>query len=262
MTTSTQAKSATCDGVTLRYIETGTGEPPILFIHGWTCNRTNWRDQIPHFAKKHRVVAVDLRGHGESDKPDQDYTIEGFVDDVAWLIGKLGLERPVVVGHSMGGMIALNLVRRQPKLVSAIVMVDAPIVPFPDATIAIVEQLLAGMRSPAYSAVAMGFARMAFFDASSPPELVEELVAGVGAAPQRLMHTAMASIGAPESKEAGVIPVPALFIRAGTAYATEDEIRTRYPGLGVITVSAAHFVQMEQPAGTNNIISDFLDKLE
>jgi pimeloyl-ACP methyl ester carboxylesterase len=255
-------KSATRDGVTLRYIDTGDGEPPLLFIHGWTCNRTHWRDQVPHFAKKHRVLAVDLRGHGESDKPDQDYTIDGFVDDMAWLIRELGLQRPVVIGHSMGGVIAMNLARKHPKLVSAIVMVDSPITPLPEATRALVEPLFAGLRSPAYAGVAEGFARTSFFNASSPPELVNELVAGILTAPQRLMYTALADTVAPENQQPGAISVPALFIRAGTAFATEDEIRTRYPGLGVITVPAAHFVQMEQPAATNSIISDFLDKLE
>src|SRR5690348_10490166 len=97
--TDTTTKSATRNSVALRYTEAGAGDPPILFVHGWTCNRDNWRDQIPHFAKKHRVVAIDLRGHGDSDKPDEDYSVQGFVDDVAWLIGELQLEAPVVVGH-------------------------------------------------------------------------------------------------------------------------------------------------------------------
>jgi pimeloyl-ACP methyl ester carboxylesterase len=257
-----QLTSAARDGVTLRYIDTGAGQPPLLFIHGWTCNRTNWRDQIPHFAKKHRVVAVDLRGHGESDKPDQDYSIAGFVDDVAWLIRKLGLEQPVVIGHSMGGVIAMNLARKHPDLARAIIMVDSPITPLPEATRSLVEPLFAGLRSPAYLGVAEGFARTSFFNASSPQELVDELVSGILTAPQRLMYTALADTVAPENQQPGPIPVPSLFIRAGTAFASEDEIRARYPGLGVVTVPSAHFVQMEQPAATNNIIANFLDKLE
>ena len=257
-----QLKSLTRNGVSIRYTEAGAGHPPLVFIHGWTCNLTNWRDQIPHFAKKHRVVALDLPGHGESDKPDQDYTIDGFVEDAAWLIGELKLDKPVVIGHSMGGVIALNLARKHPDLVSAIVMIDAPINPLPDATRPLVDQLFAGMQTPAYAAVGAGFARMTFFNTDSPPELVEEVVAGVGQTPQRVMHSALASTLSPESGAAGPIPVPALFIRAATAYASEEELRARYPGLGMITVPAAHFVQMEQPAAVNNIIADFLDKLE
>jgi pimeloyl-ACP methyl ester carboxylesterase len=256
-----QLKSATRDGVTLRYSDTGAGEPPLLFIHGWTCNRTNWRDQVPHFAKKHRVVAVDLRGHGESDKPDQDYTIEGFVDDVAWLIRKLGLEQPVVIGHSMGGTIALNLAREQPKLASAIVMVDSPICPLPEDIRPQVAELFAGLQTPTYAAVADDFVRALMFDENTPAGLADAIVANMGA-PQRVTLTALVSTLQAEYRKPGTIPVPSLFIRAATQLASEDDLRQRYPGLGVITVPAAHFVQMEQPAATNNIISDFLDKLE
>lgn len=73
----------------------------------------------------------------------------------------------------------------------------------------------------------------------------------------------MKSILNEENKPAGPLPVPSLFIRAEEpSLATEDGLRERYPGMSVISVPAAHFVQMEQPAATNNIIRDFLDKLE
>lgn len=259
--TTEQLRSATRDGITLRYLDTGAGDPPMLFIHGWTCNLTNWRDQVPHFAKKHRVVAFDQRGHGESDKPDQDYTIDGFVDDVAWLIGELKLEKPVIVGHSMGGTITLNLVRKYPNIVRAVVFIDSPFI-LPPETLAIAGPLMAGLKSPAYASIAEGFARTSFFNTDSPPGLVEELIAGIIAAPQRMMHTALASIIDPQSRVAGVLPVPSLFIRASTQMASDEQLREGFPGMGVITVPSAHFVQMEQPAATNNVIRDFVDKLE
>ena len=114
MTTETPVRTATINGVSLKYIDTGSGDPATVFVHGWTCSRSDWRHQIEEFAGSHRVVALDQRGHGESDKPDQDYTVDGFADDLAALIGKLGLERPVIVGHSMGGVIANSLARRRP----------------------------------------------------------------------------------------------------------------------------------------------------
>lgn len=261
MTQTSEAKSATRDGVTLRYIEAGTGDPPLVFVHGWTCSRDFWPGQLPHFAKKHHVVALDLRGHGESDKPDEDYSIDGFADDVAWLIGELGLDKPVVIGHSMGGSIALNLARRYPELTSAIVMVDSPIHPLPDAMAPMVEQLIAGLQSPQWETVALGFGSQTFFDANTPPALIEEIRSQMRA-PQRVTYTALKDILTDRNQAAGPIPVPSLFIRAQTAYATENDLRKHIPGMGVVTVPSAHFVQMEQPAATNNIISDFLDKLE
>jgi pimeloyl-ACP methyl ester carboxylesterase len=261
MTQTTEAKSATRNGVTLRYIEAGAGDPPIVFVHGWTCSRDFWPGQISNFAKKHRVVALDLRGHGESDKPDEDYTIDAFADDVAWLIGQLGLQKPVVIGHSMGGVIAMKLARKHPDVTSAVVLVDSPILPLPEAMKPLLEQLMAGLQSPQWETIAQGFGSQTFFDANTPPALVEEIRRQMGA-PQRVTYTALSSTLAPENQAAGPIPVPSLFIRAQTAYATEDQLRAHIPGMGVITVPAAHFLQMEQPDATNNTISDFLDKLE
>jgi pimeloyl-ACP methyl ester carboxylesterase len=255
---------STPDGVTLRYVDAGSGAPPILFIHGWTCNIGTFRDQIPFFTKNHRVVAYDQRGHGESDKPDQDYNIEGFVNDAVWFINELRLEKSVLVGHSMGGTIVLNLVQKHPELASAAVLIDSPILLLDDAGKALVNPLLAGLESPAYAGVVEGFGRMGFFNKNSPPELVEELIAVIKSAPQRLMFTALKSTLDDANKPAGPLPVPSLFIRAEEPQmAPVEGLRERYPGMSVVTVpGTAHFVQMEQPAATNNIIKDFLDKLE
>lgn len=94
------------DGVKLHYYEEGQGNPPLLFVHGSGCDHTDFAPQIAHFRHRHRVVAVDLRGHGRSDTPSGGYTIPDFADDIAWLCAALPLERPVVIGHSMGGQIA------------------------------------------------------------------------------------------------------------------------------------------------------------
>lgn len=107
--TSPHLKAANRDGVNLRYLETGSGDPPLVYIHGWCCNHAMWSEQIEAFAPRHRIITVDLRGHGESDKPDQDYDIAGFADDMGWLIKEIGLDRPVLIGHSMGGVTALKL---------------------------------------------------------------------------------------------------------------------------------------------------------
>lgn len=262
MTTSTSLKTATRDGVALRYLDTGAGEPALLLIHGWTCDHTNWKDQIAHFSPRHRIVAMDLRGHGASDKPEQGYSIDGFVDDVAWLIRELGLDKPVVIGHSMGGVIALNLVRKHPGLAAGIVMVDSPVF-LPEATKGLLAPLFAGLESPEYASVFDSAARSLFFGPASPPALVDEIVASSVKTPQNVMVTAIVSTLSEASRTPGPILVPALYLRAtDPAIADEADIRKSFPGLGLVNVPCAHFVQMEQPAATNNIIRDFLDKLE
>ncbi len=261
MVTSATLKSATRDRVKLAYLDSGAGEPPLVFIHGWSCNHTHWRDQIPAFASKHRVVALDLRGMGESDAPDQDYDIAGFVDDVAWLIREIGLERPVLIGHSMGGVITLNLLRKQPDFARAAVFVDAGITPFPEQFQPLIAQMIEGLKSPAYKDVASGFVKQFLFRPESPAQLRDEVAAGMAEASQRLMHTALASTLAEENCPAGPLPLPSLFVRAATFPATEEQITERYPGLQITTMDAGHFVHMEKPEEFNEILSRFLEKV-
>ncbi len=147
----------TRDGVTLAYERHGRGTPAFVFVHGWCCNRTFFAPQAEHFAKTHTVVSVDLRGHGESDKPRGGYSIAGFADDVAYLIRELKLGKVVAVGHSMGGATVLQLGAAHAEDVAAIVMVDpAPIRSAPErvaARRAMVEEIEKGNQEPRRQAI-------------------------------------------------------------------------------------------------------------
>src|SRR5690348_6876673 len=107
----------------LFYEDTGAGEPPMLFVHG-IGNHTHFAAQIAYFSRSHRVIAPDLPGFGRSDAPARDYGIAAFADDIAWLCDELELQRPVLVGHSMGGAVALEVAAARPELPSAIVLLD------------------------------------------------------------------------------------------------------------------------------------------
>jgi pimeloyl-ACP methyl ester carboxylesterase len=96
--------------VALAYNDIGSGDAaPLLFVHGWGCNHTHFGPQQMILGKSRRTVAVDLRGHVASDAPSQEYTVAGFADDLVWQCRELELVKPVVVGHSMGRTIALEL---------------------------------------------------------------------------------------------------------------------------------------------------------
>jgi pimeloyl-ACP methyl ester carboxylesterase len=123
------------DGVRLAHVEAGPDiptNPPLVLIHGWIGDHRALLPQITYFAETRRVVAVHLRGHGDSDSPIQDYTMAGFADDIAWQCRQLGLRKPLVVGHSLGGAIALELAGRHVDLASGIVMIDSIVFPPPD----------------------------------------------------------------------------------------------------------------------------------
>ena len=131
---SSEGTTLTRDGVRLAHVEVGprdAARPPIVFIHGWKGNHGIFTPQIAHFSRTHRVAAVDLRGHGLSDAPQQDYTVLGFAEDIAWQCEQLGLDRPVVIGQSFGGAVARELCGRFPRLASGLMMIDSIVMPHP-----------------------------------------------------------------------------------------------------------------------------------
>jgi pimeloyl-ACP methyl ester carboxylesterase len=122
------------DDLSLFYEQEGSADPPLLFIHGWCCDHTFFKPQFDHFKSSHAVTALDLRGCGNSDRPEDGYDLPTLADDVAWLCDELGISRSIVVGHSLGGMIAIELAARHPSGPQAVIAVDpGPINPLPEA---------------------------------------------------------------------------------------------------------------------------------
>jgi len=114
----------TIGGSRVNVIELGSG-PPIVFIHGLSGSWQNFLEQLPVFAREHRVIAFDLPGFGESDMPDAKITIRGYGEWVAALLDELGVGTAAVVGNSMGGFIGIELAIRFPQRVERLVLVSA-----------------------------------------------------------------------------------------------------------------------------------------
>lgn len=112
------------DGCSLHYEEYGQGTP-LLLLHGLGSSCRDWEYQIPVLAEQYRVIAMDMRGHGRSDKPRERYSIRGFAGDVEALIEHLNLGPVHVVGLSMGGMIGFQLAVDQPHLLKSLCVVNS-----------------------------------------------------------------------------------------------------------------------------------------
>lgn len=109
------------DPEVLHYEERGQGLPVVL-LHGYPLDHTLWRAQIAALGDAYRVIAPDLRGHGASPAPAGDYSMDSLAADVAALLDRLGVERAVWVGHSMGGYVALAALRTLPQRVAGLAL--------------------------------------------------------------------------------------------------------------------------------------------
>src|SRR5215471_6999504 len=123
------ASAATVDGLKLYSSSTGTGPATLIFVHGWTCDATSWDAQVPVFAKKYRVVTLDLPGHGRSASPaDGKFSADLFARAVEAVRAESGADKVVLVGHSMGAPVIRQYARLYPQHVAALVIVDGVVV--------------------------------------------------------------------------------------------------------------------------------------
>jgi pimeloyl-ACP methyl ester carboxylesterase len=250
------------DGVALCYEEAGEGEPSLLLVHGWCCDHTYFAPQIEHFAGRgHRVVAVDLRGHGQSDKPRQHYSMRIFADDLAWMCLRLELAKPVVVGHSMGGIVAFDLAACYPGVPSALVMLDAAVV-LPSAARAAISSLLKELRGPGYREVLRGYAARSLFVPTDEEHRKERILRGMSSAPQHVVVSALEGLRDYDPTEAaGGLATPGVYIAADELQPRSDMARFHEMFSDILygkTVGSGHFCQLEVPGQVNAMIERFL----
>jgi len=172
------------DGVRIAYEAHGTsapGAPALVFVHGWSCDRSYWNEQIDAFSRDHQVVAVDLAGHGESGLNRKDWSIAAFGGDVAAVVKKLGLHRVILIGHSMGGDVIAEAARQLPGRVVGMVWVDVYKRLGVGRRLESVEAFVARLR-PDFVDSTRAFVRSMFIPASNPA-LVERIANDMSSAP-------------------------------------------------------------------------------
>lgn len=113
------------DGVPIAYEARGQGKVAVVLVHCWACDRTFWKEQVDALSRRYPVVTLDLAGHGASGDGRARFTVAGLGGDVQAVVEALKLSRVVLVGHSMGGPVALDAARRMPGRVLGVVVVDS-----------------------------------------------------------------------------------------------------------------------------------------
>ncbi len=236
------------DGVPIHYTVSGDGLPALLFIHGWSCDGTYWDGQVAAFAPTHRVVTVDLAGHGKSGRDRKEWSMEAFGQDVRAVVEKLGLPRVVLIGHSMGGYVAVAAANLLPGRVAAVIgvdtMQDAERVVTPE----MLAPLIAGMKAD-FPAVTKQFVAQ-MFPAGSDSALVARTAGRMASAPPAIAIPVFQAIFAYDIKAgfAGA-KAPIREINADRTPTNIEGNRKYAPDFdAVILAGVGHFPQLEKPA--------------
>jgi pimeloyl-ACP methyl ester carboxylesterase len=256
-----ESRFTTLDGARIHYVNYGKGTEALVLIHGWTCNLDFWRDQVPDFAKRNRVIAIDLPGHGQSDKPQTSYSMDLFARAVDAVLRDAKVQRAVLVGHSMGTPIARQFYRKYPEKTLAIVIVDGPLRPFGDK--AMMDRMSAGFRGPKYrEAQTQMFAGMMGPNLST--EAKQQIMASSLNTPQHVLVSAMEGMADPSIWGEDKINVPVLAIMAKNPFFGPD-LEVAYRGFAPnlefqMWEGVGHFLMMDRPQQFNEAVLAFLDK--
>ncbi len=256
-----ESRFTTLDGARVHYVNYGKGEEALVLIHGWTCNVDNWRDQVPDFAQRSRVIAIDLIGHGQSDKPQVKYSMDLFARAVDAVLRDAKVKRAVLVGHSMGTPVARQFYRRYPAKTRAIVIVDGALKPFGDK--AMMDRIIAGLRSPNYQeTIDQMFAGMMGTGLSADAK--ERIKASSLNTPQHVIVSAMEGMVDASIWGDDKINVPVIAIMAKNPFFPPDIEQTSRavaPGIDFrMWDGVGHFLMMEKPKEFNEAVLGFLDQ--
>jgi len=248
------------EGTTLAYTDEGssTTVAPMVLVHGWGCDHTSLKAQAEYFSRTRRVVNLDLPGHGESDAPAEDYTMADYADDVAWLCAALGLHAPMMVGHSMGGNILLELSARHPETPGSIVLIDSVL--FPSETL--IEASAPFIAAPAgpdfASAYRSGISRLHLITDEIAAH--ESVFAALPRAPQHVLAASFVSqlIGQDIVAAASGYKVPVAYVGSSHLLADLQKLKVLVPQLVTAQVlGAGHFSPIIAPDQINAMLARF-----
>ena len=252
----------TPDRVQLHYREAGEGRPPVILIHGWASRLDHWQPVVAPLARHHRVLRVDLRGHGRSEAPVEGYSIRQFADDTAALARSRRTRGAVVVGHSMGSTVALELARRHPRIVAGVVMVDGALDQYANPREVEGTALWRALAEAPYEAAMVEF-YSGFFADPRDAALAERVVADAAQTPE---HVALASWRASLTANipaiAKQVRQPVLYIDGGHNLRPAAAVHEILPRAAYAQAAlCGHFVQLEVPDQLVAMIRRFAERL-
>ncbi|HEY4360441.1 MAG TPA: alpha/beta hydrolase [Bryobacteraceae bacterium] len=252
------SSAASVDGIAIHSTVRGNGPKTIVFVHGWTCDESSWREQVPVFEKSYRVITLDLPGHGKSGSPKNGaLTMELFAKAIEAVRVEAKAGKIVLVGHSMGTPVIRQYARMFPANVAGMVPVDGVLHLSGSANAPNPERMKGPEGLKNRETMIRGM-----FGKSATPALQDHILKMMLAAPETTAYQAMAATFAPSNWPDETFAAPALGIYADHS-ASDDPayFKKIFPHGGSVEVpGTGHFVMMEKPAEFNKLLADFLPK--
>lgn len=267
-----QEKKLSVDGNTVSYIDEGDpGKEPIIFIHGFPFNKTMWENQLLFFKETHRVIAYDVRGHGDTDAGVDEFSIDQFAGDLLSFMDALQVQRACVCGLSMGGYIALTAIKQQPERVTALILCDTQCDADDEAGRKKRMEAIDSIREHGLTDYASNSVKKLFsaFSLSSKKEAVrfiEQTILNTSA--DTICNTLLALAGRDETcTSLPAIDVPVLILVGEDDQLTppkaSEKMHKLIPGSDVVIIKqAGHLTNLENPERFNSYLKKFLDTVK
>ncbi len=254
-----RSRFARFENTKVHYLTSGKGERALIFVHGWACNAESWRGQSGSFPSQ-RVIIIDLPGHGESDKPHVDYTIDYFARSIAAVMADARIKSAVLIGHSMGAPIVGHFYRLYPEKTLGLVIVDGAMRPFLPREA--MERLVIQLRANYPAAAAQMIDQM--LTPVRDPRLRSEIRAAMLSTPDHVAISAMSGMADENAYEPGPMKVPVLAgLVKSHPWPTDIEqfLRSLAPRLELHMLDdVSHFLMMGKPREFNQALQAFLSK--
>jgi pimeloyl-ACP methyl ester carboxylesterase len=251
------------DGVHIEYRVAGKGDPAIVLIHGWATDANYWNAQIAPLQAKYTVVTVDLAGHGGSTKSRTDWSMEKYGEDVATVVQRIPNQQVILVGHSMGGTVALEAARTLGSRVIGIVVVDAlKSVGLPPLSPSQIETRVAPFRTDFIGAVRK-YVSEELFEKGADPLFVQKVAYDMSLEPPDVGVASLEALLSMDFKT--VLPdikVPVLAINSDLGTTDDARIRKALPTFkSDVIPHTSHFLMMEVPDKFNPLLMRDIDTI-
>ncbi len=249
------------DGTVISYSVRGKGGPVLVFVHGWSCDRSVWERQVPYFARDHRVIALDLAGHGRSGKKREVYSPEAFGGDVAAVVRAEKAREVILIGHSMGGPVVISAAGMLDGDVMAVIGVDTLHDLGEEYTPEQVREIVKPFKDDFRKATGRFIGSM--FVRGTDPALIRRIGKMMTGADPRVGISAleeMFSVSCAKRPPVAAVPVWAL---NSDLWQTKPAVNRRYlPDFNLrIMPGAGHFLMLERPAEFNKRLERIVQEI-